>query len=75
MHRDMLDLQTGNEYKYKDHKKSGGQLDGWTDGRTDGHIILPLRVFETVACGCMCCAQLQAAQITSKSNTDDQTER
>ena len=34
-----------------------------TTGRTEGHIILPLRGFNPVACGHMRCEQLQAAQI------------
>ena len=34
-----------------------------TTGQTDGHIMLPLRIFEPVACGCMLCAQLRSAQM------------
>ena len=29
------------------------------NGRMDGHIILPLRGFDPMACGCMRCAQIQ----------------
>ena len=36
------------------------------DRQMDGNIILPLRGFETVAYGRMCCAELQAAQMIAK---------
>ena len=39
----------------------GPWITGRTDGNTDEHIILPLRVYEPVACGCMNCKKLQAA--------------
>ena len=53
---------TGNEYKYKNWKMPE---DDWTDG----YIILPLKVFETVACGRMCCAQIQSAQMIAKKRS------
>ena len=34
---------------------------------TNGHIILPLRVFDPVAYGHICCAQLQSAQFITKN--------
>ena len=37
-----------------------GRTEGQTDGLTDGHIILPLKGFEPVACRRMRCVQLWA---------------
>ena len=35
---------------------------GLSEGRTEGQIIISLRLFEPVDCGCMRCTQLWAAQ-------------
>ena len=46
------------------HKITKGlQKTGRTDRRMDKHIIMPLRVFEPVACGRMQCMLLQAEQM------------
>ena len=41
-------------------------VDDRTDRWMDRHIILPLRLFETVSCGHILCAQLCAAAIAKK---------
>ena len=40
--------------------------DNLTDRRTDGHIILTLRGFNPISCGCMHFAQLWATQMITK---------
>ena len=57
--------------KYKNHKRPA-------DDRNDGHIILPLRGFDTVACGRMCCMKLRSAWMIAKKRhlrLDRDTER
>ena len=39
---------------------------GQTDGCMDGHIKLPLRGFDPMACGCMHCTQLCSTRMISK---------
>ena len=63
-------------------KLSNGRTNVWTyvltDRRTDGHIILPLRGFDPMACGRTGCAQLQAVQMIAKKRcerTDRKTDR
>ena len=57
----------------KNHKRPADDLmDGWMDG----YIILPLRVFEPVACGRMRCLQLWAARFErQKIDTNNQIDR
>ena len=38
----------------------------WMTGRTDGHIILPIRIFHHMACGCMRCVQFWDARMIAK---------
>ena len=48
------------------------------DNLTDRHIILPLRVFDTMACNRVCCAQLWAVRMISRNRrrqTYRETER
>ena len=58
----MLDPQTGNEHKCKNRKKAGRR----PDGRTNRHIILPIKGFEPVACGHMRCDKLRTTHIIVK---------
>ena len=53
----------------KKSQKSHGQPDGWMEGRTDRHIILPLRVFDLVACGRMHYTQLRAVRFDCQKST------
>ena len=46
---------------------------GRPDGRTDGHIILPLRGIDFVACGLRRCAQLQATRMIAKKRMAETT--
>ena len=49
-----------------------------TTGPTDGLIILPLRGFDPVACGCICWAQLRDTRVIAKKQCrwrDRETER
>ena len=65
----MLYPHTGNEYIIKIAKVP------WKTGKKDGHIILPLRVFDPVACSRISCAQLRTALFLSpKSDGDKHTE-
>ena len=56
-------LETNTNIKTaKAYRQINGRMDGWMYT----HIILPLRVFDSMACGRMCYKKLQAAQMIAK---------